>query len=175
MALETLPAGVQRTYRFTVAFPDSGPHGADNACIGSALRMDYEWRAEPAPRRRDCPTAPAPPRRRARQRRRRRPPDPRRSRITIRVPHQRVMHTAAVRLFASCDVACTVRFGGRAVTAPRSRRARRAVLMRRHLFRGEKKVRALPVTSERAVKLKLSRRVAASCGARSTRAGGSRS
>ena len=68
------------------------------------------------------------------------------------------MHTAAVRLIASCDVACTVRFGGRAVTAPRSRRARRAVLMRRHLFCGEKKVRALPVTSERAVKLKLSRK-----------------
>lgn len=160
-ALETLPAGSERTYRFTVAFPDSGPHGADNAYIGSALRIDYEWRAEalptgaaetpvPTPVATPPPSGggdPDPP-----------PVPPGAPRITIRVPHQRVMHTDAVRVFARCDVACRVRFSGRAVTAPRGRRARRAVLMRRRLFRGERRGRILPVTSERALKLKLSRR-----------------
>ena len=58
MVLETLPAGAQRTYRFTVGFPDSGPHGADNAYIGSELRMDYEWRAGPVPAA--VPPEPAP-------------------------------------------------------------------------------------------------------------------
>ena len=163
MALETLPAGVQRTYRFTVAFPDSGPHGADNAYIGSELRMDYEWRAEPAAASAAAAvptpvaTAPAPPA--AQGQSSTPPPDlPGAPRITIRLAHQRVMHTDAVRLFARCDVTCKVRFAGRAVTAPRGRRARQVVLMPKRLFRGERRARALPVTAERAVKLKLTRR-----------------
>jgi len=167
MALETLPAGVQRTYRFTVGFPDSGPHGADNAYIGSALRMDYEWRAEPAsapaapeqePEPEPAPgPGPAPPAGNHED-----PPatakPPGAPRITIRVPHQRVIHTDAIRVFARCDVACKVRFAGRIVTAPRSKRARRSVLLRKHLFRGEQRRRALPVTSERSLKLKLTRK-----------------
>ena len=73
MALEPLPGGAQRTYRFTVGFPDSGPHGADNAYIGSELRMDYA-----VARRRGSGPPPRRSRRRARSprsslRRRRRP------------------------------------------------------------------------------------------------------
>jgi hypothetical protein len=162
MALETLPAGVQRTYRFTVGFPDSGLHGADNAYIGSALRMDYEWRADPLPAvATPTPTPvaprPAPPQPRSRSGDAVPLLPPGAPRITIRLPHQRVMHTDAVRLYARCDVRCTVRFSGRAVTAPRGKRARRSVLMRRRVFRGERRARALPVTSERALALKLSR------------------
>jgi hypothetical protein len=169
MALERLPAGVRRTYRFTVGFPDSGPHGADNAYIGSALRMDYEWRAEPLPAAAatpvptpvatpvTTPVAPAPVQGRSGA------PTPVTApkaapRITIRVPHQRVVHTDAVRLFARCDVSCRVRFAGRVVTAPKRKRARRVVLLRKRAFRGEKKARILPVTAERALRLKLSRK-----------------
>lgn len=160
MALETLPAGVRRTYRFTVGFPDSGPQGADNAYIGSELRMDYEWRAEPVPAGTpgSTGTTPAPPAADGSAAPLPLAPASGAPRITIRLPHQRVMHTDAVRLFARCDVRCRVRFSGRAVTAPRGLRARRVVLMRKRLFRGERRPRALPVTAERAVRLQLTRR-----------------
>jgi spore coat-associated protein N len=46
-------AGEQRTYRFTVAFPDGGP-GADNALAGASARVDYEW-LETAVAREACP------------------------------------------------------------------------------------------------------------------------
>ena len=49
VALDALAGGGERTYRFTVEFPDTGPGGADNAYIGSAVRFDYEWRAEALP------------------------------------------------------------------------------------------------------------------------------
>jgi hypothetical protein len=165
IALETLPGGVQRTYRFTVFFPDTGPNGADNAVMGSSVRFDYEWRAEalpvvPTP----TPTAtpggggggggtPAPGGGGGTE-------TPQAVQgapiVYLRIPHQRVMHTAAVRLFGRCDSSCTVRFSGRATTAPR--KGRRHILKRRGLFRGEKRARKLRVTREKAIKLKLSRK-----------------
>ena len=45
--------------------------------------------------------------------------------IYLKVPHQRVMHTDAVRLYARCSARCKVRFSGRAQTAPRAKRAKR--------------------------------------------------
>jgi hypothetical protein len=159
VALEVLPGGVKRRYRFTVVFPDSGPNGADNAYMGSAVRFDYEWRAEalpvaatptPGPVVTPTPT-PAPiggdegPE-----------PVQRAPIIYLRIPHQRVMHTAAVRLFGRCDSTCSVRFSGRATTAPR--KGKRHILKRRGLFRGEKKARKLKITREKAIRLKLSRK-----------------
>jgi spore coat-associated protein N len=38
-------AGEQRTYRFTVAFLDSGGDGADNAFQGSSASVDFGWTA----------------------------------------------------------------------------------------------------------------------------------
>jgi hypothetical protein len=49
-------AGEARTYRFTVAFPDGGRGGADNAYAGASARVDYEW-LESAGARDDCPHA----------------------------------------------------------------------------------------------------------------------
>ncbi len=156
VALEVLPGGVRRRYRFTVVFPDSGPGGADNAYMGSAVRFDYEWRAEalpvavPTPGPNATPT-PVPgggddgPQ-----------PVQRAPIVYLRIPHQRVMHTAAVRLFGRCDSTCTVRFSGRATTAPR--KGRRHTLKRRGMFRGEKQARKLKVTRERAIRLKLTRK-----------------
>jgi hypothetical protein len=167
IALETLPGGVKRTYRFTVFFPDTGPNGADNAVMGSSVRFDYEWRAEALP---VTPTAtptpgtgggggtPAPGGGGGGGGGGTETPQPVQGApiVYLRIPHQRVMHTDAVRLFGRCDSSCTVRFSGRATTAPR--KGRRHTLKRRGVFRGEKKGRKLRVTREKAIKLKLSRK-----------------
>ena len=50
VALDALPGGAQRTYRFTVEFPDTGPGGADNAYMGAvrALRLPVARGGAPA-------------------------------------------------------------------------------------------------------------------------------
>jgi hypothetical protein len=161
--LQDLPGGASRTYRFTVGFPDSGPYGADNAYAGGSLRMDYEWLVEaiaatptPAPPAGPAP-APTPPVG-AHD-----PGAPRGNpslapRLTLRIPHQRVVHTDYVRVFARCSERCTVRFSGRASTVPQTARVRARMLMRRGLFRGERRARVVRVNRQQAVKLKLSRR-----------------
>ena len=165
--LRDLPGGATRTYRFVVAWPDRGP-GADNALMGGSVRMDYEWLTEaiePAatptptatPKPKPKPVAPAPAPRPAAPAP---APQPRSSalapRLSLLVPHQRVMHTAFVRVLARCSENCTVTFSGRAKSAVRGRRSR--VLMKRGLFRGERKVRAVKVGRRGPVRLKLSKR-----------------
>jgi hypothetical protein len=154
--LHDLAGGAQRTYRFTIAFPDGGPHGADNAYAGASLRVDYAWLteaiAEPAvprvaPATVPPPAAPVAPSGRT-------PDDPALApRLALRIPHQRVMHTDYVRVFARCSERCTVRFAGRATTAPRRGKAR--LLKRRGVFRGERRARVVRVRRERAVRLRL--------------------
>jgi hypothetical protein len=63
------------------------------------------------------------------------------------------MHTDFVRLFGRCSERCTVRFAGRATTAPR--RGRPRMLKRRGVFRGERRARRLGAGRERAVRLRL--------------------
>jgi hypothetical protein len=151
--LQDLAGGARRTYRFTLTFPDSGPGGADNAYAGASLRVDYEWLTEAtnetevertAPGAVSAPTsaealggADAAPR------------------LTLRIPHQRVMHTDFVRVLAQCSERCTVRFAGRAQTAPR--RGKPHTLKRRGVFRGERRSRTVRVRHERAIRLRLSR------------------
>jgi hypothetical protein len=172
VALDALAGGSERTYRFTVEFPDTGPGGADNAYIGSAVRFDYEWRAEELPLPPAATPTPAPV-----------PPgggggggnggggeppagpsgeppnDPSKAPIIyLKIPHQRVMHTDAVRLYARCSARCRVKFSGRAETAPRAKRATRRPLLRRGLFRGEKTKRRIGVRKQKLLKLKLTRR-----------------
>jgi hypothetical protein len=180
VALDALPGGTARTYRFTVQFPDTGPGGADNAYIGSAVRFDYEWRAEALP----VPPAAATPEPGAGV-----PPaaggdpgagpaaggDPgagpapgptgetpagpsRAPFIYLKIPHQRVIHTDAVRLYARCSERCTVRFSGRAETAPRAKSAKRRPLLRRGLFRGERRSRRVGVRRQKLLKLRLTPR-----------------
>ena len=74
-------------------------------------------------------------------------------RLALRIPHQRVMHTDYVRVFARCSEACTVRFAGRAQTAPKRGKAR--MLKRRGVFRGERRARTVRVRRERAIRLRL--------------------
>jgi hypothetical protein len=172
VALDALAGGARRTYRFTVEFPDTGPGGADNAYIGSAVRFDYEWRAEalalpPAATPTPAPgpggngvvpppgggtTPPAGPGGKT-------PNDPSKAPIIyLRIPHQRVMHTDAVRLYARCSYRCRVKFSGRAETAPRAKRATRRPLLRRGVFRGEQTKRRIGVKKQKLLKLKLTRR-----------------
>ena len=170
VALDALPGGTARTYRFTVQFPDTGPGGADNAYIGSAVRFDYEWRAEalPVPPQAATPDpgagvppatggdpgagpAPAPTEET--------PAGPSRAPfIYLKIPHQRVIHTDAVRLYARCSERCTVRFSGRAETAPRARSAKRRPLLRRGLFRGERQSRRVGVRRQKLLRLRLTPR-----------------
>ena len=165
VALDALPGGTARTYRFTVQFPDTGPGGADNAYIGSAVRFDYEWRAEalalpPAatPGRAPAPGGNGvvpPPSGSAGET----PGGPSRApRIHLRIPRQRVMHTDAVRLYARCSHRCRVKFAGRAETAPRARGATRRPLLRRGLFRGEQTRRRIGVKRQKRLELELTRR-----------------
>lgn len=167
--LRDLPGGASRTYRFVVAWPDRGP-GADNAFMGASVRMDYEWLTEaiePAPTPTPTGTAtpkPKPPVTKPAPAPRGAAPAPRSQprsaalapRLSLLVPHQRVMHTAFVRVLARCSENCTVTFSGRAKTAARGRRSR--VVMKRGLFRGERKVRAVKVSRRGPVRLKLSKR-----------------
>jgi hypothetical protein len=55
-ALGELAAGEQRTYRFTVTFPEGGAGGADNGLAGATARVDYEW-LETAAVRDVCPAS----------------------------------------------------------------------------------------------------------------------
>ena len=171
MALDALPGGVQRTYRFTVEFPDTGPGGADNAYMGSAVRFDYEWRAEALPLPPSATPTPTPGPGRTPPGGSGGPADPgagaqgetpdgpsRAPIIYLKVPHQRVMHTDAVRLYARCSARCKVRFSGRAETAPRAKRAKRKPLLRRGLFRGEHTRRKVGTKQQKQLKLKLTRR-----------------
>jgi hypothetical protein len=169
VALDALAGGDARTYRFTVEFPDTGPAGADNAYMGSSVRFDYQWRAEALP---VPPKATPTPKPGTGQK----PPgggpgDPgpgpqgetpngpsRAPFIYLKIPHQRVMHTAAVRLYARCSARCKVRFSGRAQTAPRAKRAKRMPLLRRGLFRGEHTRRKVGTKQRKLLKLKLTRR-----------------
>jgi hypothetical protein len=151
--LHDLAGGATRTYRFTIRFPDSGPGGADNAYAGASLRADYEWLTEaiaapePAVPRSAPAAVPVRPAGAA-------PNDPALApRLALRIPHQRVMHTDYVRVFARCSERCAVRFAGRATTAPR--RGKRRVLKRRGLFRGERRARTVRVRHEHAVRLRL--------------------
>jgi hypothetical protein len=161
--LHDLPGGATRTYRFTIAFPDGGPHGADNAYAGASLRVDYEWLTEaiaPTPTPTAEPQVPrtapgtVPPPAAPVQPAGRTPNNPALApRLALRIPHQRVMHTDFVRVFARCSERCSVRFAGRATTAPRRGKAR--VLRRRGLFRGERRARVVRVRREHAVRLRL--------------------
>jgi spore coat-associated protein N len=170
VALDALPGGEQRTYRSTVEFPDTGPGGADNEYMGSSVRFDYQWRAaalplppsatptpgpgkNPPPGGSGGPVDPGPgPQGEA-------PNGPSRAPfIYLKVPHQRVIHTDAVRLYARCSARCKVRFSGRAQTAPRGKRAKRKPLLRRGLFRGEHTRRKVGTRKQKQLKLKLTRR-----------------
>ena len=74
-------------------------------------------------------------------------------RLTLRIPHQRVMHTDYVRVFARCSERCTVRFAGRAKTAPR--RGEGPDAQARGVFRGERRARTVRVRREHAMRLRL--------------------
>ena len=147
MALDALAGGARRTYRFTVEFPDTGPGGADNAYMGASVRFDYQWRAEalPVPPKTPTPapgTKPGPAAGRARRpgAEGETPGGPSRAPfIYLKIPHQRVMHTAR------CGSRPLQRALQGALLGPRPDRAagqaRQAQpLLRRGLFRGERKV-----------------------------------
>ncbi len=169
VALDALAGGAQRHLPLHRRVPRhrAGRRGQRLHRLGGALRLRVARRGAPAPARGD---ADAGARRRAGRRRRRRrraahgpagetPNDPSKAPfIYLKIPHQRVMHTDAVRLYARCSSRCRVKFSGRAETAPRAKRATRRPLLRRGLFRGEQTKRRVGVKQQKLLKLKLTRR-----------------
>lgn len=47
--VSVLGPGERRGYHFAMSFPDTGPHGADNAMQGATVKASFLWTAAPAP------------------------------------------------------------------------------------------------------------------------------
>jgi hypothetical protein len=47
--LSVLEPGDRRSYHFSMSFPSSGPHGADNAFQGGRVEVAFQWTAVEAP------------------------------------------------------------------------------------------------------------------------------
>jgi hypothetical protein len=73
--------------------------------------------------------------------------------VTLRIPHQRVLKPRGITAFATCQIACKVRFTAKTDTSPL--RGRRRTLQARHVLRGERRWHALRAGAPRRVFLKL--------------------
>jgi len=155
--------GEGRSYRLTLTLPDTGPNGRDNAVQGSSVTIDWAWATEsvgpaPTPTATPAPEDPKPTPTAAPQ-----PvpvPVPVRGapRLTLRIPHQRVLSTRGIALYGSCDRTCRVTFKARVRTAPLAGRKAKT-LMRRRVFRRLGTKRRLPGgAAERRIALRLTPR-----------------
>jgi hypothetical protein len=133
-----------RTYKVTATFPDGGiPAGAalgDNAQQGSSVEVALAWNlTEKDP---VVPTPPLPPQ----------PapgpvsptslpqPGSRPKLVTLRVPAQRVIKPRKLKVYASCELRCKLKFSARIDNAPKRatkghRASRRRVIMGKHVIK----------------------------------------
>ena len=168
-ALGSLRAKETRSYRVTATFPDGGlppgPATGDNLQQGSSVEVALQWQitetappvatpvakppAPPAPS-----TAPVPP-------------------ITLpigpsggaghtilvrlRIPAQRVIGPRGLKVFAECEVACSLRFTAQIDSAPRGHKKRHTLLAKR-VLRKQRRARRIPAGREKGVFLKLTPR-----------------
>jgi hypothetical protein len=154
LALGRLDARETRAYRVTATFPDSGPFASDNLQQGSSLELALTWRlSAPAPPvATPSPAAPAPPVAA--------PPAvpptaaPAPALLRLRVPRQRLLRSRRLIAYATCEVACRVRFSARTDTAPGAGRPRRT-LQRTRVLRGARRWRTLRAGEERRIVLAL--------------------
>ena len=165
--LGVMEPGEGRSYRLTVTLPDTGPYGRDNAVQGSSVTIDWAWATEAVgpPVATPTPTASAT------------PPQPEPSvtppavvperplpvrgapRLSLRIPHQRVLGTRGISVYGSCDRPCRIAFKARVQTSPLARASART-LLRRQVFRSLGAARRLPSkgTGERRIRLRLTPR-----------------
>jgi len=159
--------GEGRSYRLTLTLPDTGPNGRDNAVQGSSVTIDWAWATEsvgppaPTPTATPGPGDPNPtPTAAPQPQPQPQPPVPVRvaPRLTLRIPHQRVLSTRGIALYGSCDRTCRVTFKARVRTAPLAGRKAKT-LMRKRVFRRLGTKRRLPGgAAERRIALRLTPR-----------------
>ena len=160
--LGVMEPGEGRSYRLTLTLPDTGLGGRDNAVQGSSVTIDWAWATEsvggPAtftPTATPAPATPGPVPTAEPQ-----PPVPVRAapRLTLRIPHQRVLGARGIAMYGSCDRPCRVTFKARVRTAPLAG-AKAKTLMRGRVFRRLGTKRRLPGgATERRIGLRLTPR-----------------
>jgi hypothetical protein len=172
--LGIMEPGEGRSYKLTLTLPDTGAGGRDNAVQGSSVTIDWAWATEsvggppatptpatptPAATPGADPPAPGPgpqPATGASE-----TPLPVRGapRLTLRIPHQRVLGTRGITLYGNCDRPCLLSLRARIRTSPLARASART-LMGRRVFRGLHLRRSLPSkgTAEGRIRLRLTPR-----------------
>ena len=134
LPLADLKGRQARTYKVTATFPDTGvpagPGLGDNAQQGSSVEVAMTWQlteTDPAvpkpPARPATPPAPAPS---SRPPRRRTPSGQPPTLVTLRVPAQRVIKPRKLKVYASCELRCKLKFSAKIDNAPKPRPSTRA-------------------------------------------------
>jgi hypothetical protein len=161
-ALGKLGGNETRSYRVTAMFPDggipAGPFAGDNLQQGSSVEVALQWQLTPdaAPVARPAPVSPvpAPP---AAQ------PAPlpfgggRPVLVFLRIPAQRVIRPRGLKVYATCEVRCKLRFTAKIDSAPK-RGKKRHTLLAKHVLRKPRHARRIRAGRTQRVFLKLTRR-----------------
>ena len=157
-ALGKLAGRETRSYRVTATFPDggipAGPFTGDNLLKGSSVEVALQWQLTAGP-------APAAPPSRPRPRRRARPSAPARSTggrpvlVFLRIPAQRVIGPRGLKVYATCEVTCKLRFTAKIDSAPLKKHKKRKTLQKTKVLKGERKWRKLRAGREQRIFLQL--------------------
>jgi hypothetical protein len=162
LSLGRLAGKETRSYRVTAAFPDggmpTGPFAGDNLQQGSSVEVALQWQLtqDPAPPARPAtpPASPVPP-----------PAQPaplpiakgRPVLVFLRIPAQRVIGPRGLKLYATCAVACKLRFTAKIDSAPKGGKKRRTLLAKR-VVRKQRHARRIKAGLTQKVFLKLTPR-----------------
>ena len=166
VALADLKGRQARTYKVTATFPDggipAGPTLGDNAQQGSSVEVALAWNLSEKD-----PVVPKPPL----------PPQPapgpvvpndvpigRPKLVTLRVPAQRVVKPRKLKVYASCELRCKLKFSARIDDAPKPAKKghkakRRRVIMGNHVIkRANKWVTLKRIGKQKRYDLKLTKK-----------------
>jgi hypothetical protein len=160
--LGTLSGKETRSYRVSATFPDggipAGPFAGDNLQQGSSVEVALQWQltadAGPAAPPAASPASPVPP---VAQ------PAPlpigkgRPVLVFLRIPAQRVIGPRGLKVYATCEVTCTLRFTAKIDSAPKGAKKRRTLLAKR-VLRKQRHVRRIRAGRTQRVFLKLTPR-----------------
>jgi hypothetical protein len=165
LRLADLKGRQARTYKVTAMFPDTGvspgPALGDNAQQGSSVEIAMTWQIsakDPVPPKPKPPTpagpgvaaasAPTPGFQAPRL-------------ITLRVPAQRVIKPRKLKVFASCEIKCKLKFSAKIDNAPKpakkgkKAKKRRTIMGRKVIKKSKKWVTLKRIGKERRYSLKL--------------------
>ena len=149
-----------RNYRVTATFPDggipAGPFVGDNLQQGSSVEVALQWELttpDPKPTAPPASPVPAPPVTQFA------PPTgtARPVLVRLRIPKQRVIRPRGLKLYVTCEVACSLRFKARIDSAPKGRK-KPDTLLAKHVLRKQRHARRIRAGKTQRVFLKLTRR-----------------